>query len=148
MFLGGASFIPLQKIAKTGAFAQLLSSNIATVQKPSLASTGASGLSLTTINVGDNQSSIAVNPNTNKVYVTLLDKPILSVIDGYTNKIIENITVGKIPSSVVAVNPTTNMIYVANHEKMAIVINGYTNNIVTTIHLSSPPSAFMYHVVI
>lgn len=149
VFVDGTSFTPLQKTKTTTtvAFAQapnataIKTSNITTQNsnQPSVSPTSNDSLFVTAINVGDNQSDVAVNPKTNKVYVTLSDKPILSVIDGGTNKVIKNITVGKDPTRL-AVNPNNNTIYVGGRDNSTTIINGYNNNKLTTIHLSKTPS--------
>src|SRR5919199_47379 len=54
---------------------------------------------------------IAVNPNTNMIYVTNSADDITSVIDGKTNSVVKAIATGLDPAGL-AVNPNTNMIYV------------------------------------
>ena len=56
---------------------------------------------------------IAVNANTNRIYVTNYQDGTISVIDGINNKIIKTI---KLEPGVegIAINPLTNKIYVAN----------------------------------
>jgi YVTN family beta-propeller protein len=76
-----------------------------------------------TISLGPNPDAtgfaLAVNPNTNKTYVTPGLEPlsceshIVSVIDNSTNTLLTPITAGLSPFGV-AVNPKTNKIYVAN----------------------------------
>src|SRR3989441_6020979 len=78
---------------------------------------------IATINLGPNTEAtafaLAVNPNTNKTYVTPgwetlgCESHIVSVIDNATNTVLAPITVGLSPFGV-AVNPKTNRIYVAN----------------------------------
>jgi YVTN family beta-propeller protein len=65
--------------------------------------------------VGFHLKDVAVNPTTNRIYVTSLGAidGIVSVIDGTTNTVIATIDVGDGPFGV-AVNPATNRIYVAN----------------------------------
>ena len=57
---------------------------------------------------------MAVNPNTNRIYVTNWDSNNVSVIDGASNTVVATVAVGNHPDGV-AVNPNTNLIYVANH---------------------------------
>ena len=56
---------------------------------------------------------IAVNPNTNTIYVAHYGLNYIRVIDGYTNTNVTDIRVPYTPTSI-AVNPNTNTIYVAN----------------------------------
>ena len=85
------------------------------------------------LKVGLNPTEVAVNPNTNMVYVTNADSNTVSVIDGKTNSVVKNIEVGKQPSSI-AINPNTNMVYVANSNSNTVsVIDGKTNSVKTDI---------------
>jgi YVTN family beta-propeller protein len=78
---------------------------------------------------------IAVNPNTNKLYVTGHLSNSVYVINGYTNQLIKTIPVGLNPDGI-AVDPNTNMIYVANSASNTIsVIDGTTEGIVRTIQV-------------
>jgi uncharacterized repeat protein (TIGR01451 family) len=73
---------------------------------------------------------VAVNPVTNKVYVTTLNSNSVTVIDGMTNAT-TTVAVGAFPYSV-AVNPVTNKIYVANSDSNNVtVIDGATNATIT-----------------
>jgi YVTN family beta-propeller protein len=78
---------------------------------------------------------IAINQNTNKVYVTGHLSDSVYAINGYTNKLIKTIPVGLNPDGI-AVNPNTNMIYVANSAANTIsVIDGTTESVVRTIQV-------------
>ncbi len=78
---------------------------------------------------------IAINQNTNKVYVTGHLSNSVYVINGYTNQLIKTIHVGLNPDGI-AVNPNTNMIYVANSAANTIsVIDGTTESVVRTIQV-------------
>ena len=91
-----------------------------------------------TIAVGHHPIGVAVNANTNKVYVTNYESGFVSVIDGFTNKIENNVKVGIFPSDIV-VNPNNDKVYVAHkvhvdapgYSAVSIVsvIDGFTNNI-------------------
>jgi hypothetical protein len=101
-----------------------------------------SRLAETGIKTGRNSTAIAVNPNTDMVYVTSKDSDTVSNIEGKTNKIVHNIT-GISRPSFIDVNPRTNTIYVASENANAnilYVING-TNKSVSNITLGSLPSA-------
>src|SRR5438045_6816512 len=66
-----------------------------------------------TIPVGNNPEGVAVNPLTNRAYVTNISDNDVSVIDGVGNAVIATVNVGNGPFDV-AVNPTTNRIYATN----------------------------------
>jgi YVTN family beta-propeller protein len=81
------------------------------------------------IPTGGHPTSIAVNTNTNKIYVVNSNKDSVSVIDDSTDTMVADIHVGQNPSSI-AVNTNTNKIYVVNSNSDTVsVINGntYTN---------------------
>ena len=88
---------------------------------------------------------VAVNPNTNKIYVANYINNTVSVIDG-TTYTVKNVNVGNRPN-VIAVNPNTNKIYVANSfDSTVSVIDGsnntqlgYVNDINRTTGLTSYP---------
>ncbi len=91
-----------------------------------------------TITVGENPRGIAVNSETNRIYVANAGSDDVSVIDGSTNEIIATVEVGGGPDSV-GVNPTTKKIYVINQNSASLsVIDGSTNEVVSTIQLSEP----------
>ncbi len=90
---------------------------------------------------GTGLTALAVNPLTNFIYITNLNRTI-SVINGSTDKIIvpHGIKVGPIPASI-AVNPYENKVYVANLGNSSIsVINGNTNHVNTSRIGGSPIS--------
>ena len=77
---------------------------------------------IATVNVGRYPHGVAVNEETNRVYVANFNEPSISVIDGTTNKVMATIEAGKGPRDV-AVNARTNRLYVANllaHDVSAI----------------------------
>ena len=99
----------------------------------------ASGVETIIIKVGDGPNEVAVNPDTNMVYVINQRSDSLSVIDGSTNNVVKTIDVGDFPAGV-AVNPNTNMVYVTNlHSDSLSVIDGSTNNVVKTIRVGEIP---------
>ena len=94
---------------------------------------------ISTISVGNDPQGIAVNPNTNKIYVANQHDSTVSVINGSTNTIVSTIPVGSSPTYVAA-NPNTNMIYVANTGSNSLsVIDGSTDNVISTIQVGSKP---------
>lgn len=90
---------------------------------------------IATIPVGMCPTSVGVNPETNRIYVTNYDSGDVSVIDGTTNSVIATIPVGTYPWGL-AVNPITNRIYVSNEDDSSLsVIDGATNSVLSTIAL-------------
>jgi YVTN family beta-propeller protein len=82
---------------------------------------------------------VAVNPNTNQIYVANLQSNTVTVIDGATNNT-TTVAAGTNPVYV-AVNPNTNKIYVANENSNTVtVIDGATNN-TTTVAVGTYPYA-------
>ena len=95
-----------------------------------------------TVAVGTGPNAVAVNPNTNKIYVanTNPDNPSsVTVIDGATNNTttVNTTTVVGEFSVAVAVNSVTNQIYVVNGGGVT-VIDGATNN-TTTVPVGTFP---------
>jgi YVTN family beta-propeller protein len=93
------------------------------------------------VNVSDGPTDIAVNPNTNFIYVgrTVHFGGQITVIDGSTNAATAIGGVGSHPVSL-AVNALTNRIYVANQLSNNVsVIDGTTNSVITTIGGFSSP---------
>jgi YVTN family beta-propeller protein len=91
--------------------------------------------------LGQTPSHIAVNPNTNLIYVSDYNNDSVSVIDGKTNKVVN--TIGIETPSYIGVNPNTNMIYVDEHNRdlnssSIDVIDGKTNKVVDTIGIETP----------
>jgi YVTN family beta-propeller protein len=96
---------------------------VATALLPTAIAASAGPAVVATIGLGaDEQATafaLAVNPRTNKTYVTPgfeplgCDSHIVSVIDNETNRVLAPITTGLSPFGV-GVNPKTNKIYVAN----------------------------------
>ena len=78
-------------------------------------------------------TSMAVNPSTNRIYVSdILDNNIF-VIDSNDNTLISKIQVGKNPDGI-AINTNTNTIYVANSGDGSVsVIDGNTNTVTDNV---------------
>ena len=73
-----------------------------------------------------NPGNVAVNPTTNRVYVSNSDtffrpKEILTVIDGNTNSVIRAIILEDSSESGLAVNPVTNNIYILNDLSVTVM---------------------------
>jgi YVTN family beta-propeller protein len=83
-----------------------------------------------------NPSDIAINPVTNKFYVSKQDDNVVCVFDGKTNNLLANITVGESPHAI-AVNPNTNKVYVANYDNSTVsVIDGKLNRVIKNLTIS------------
>ncbi|HEX5502868.1 MAG TPA: choice-of-anchor D domain-containing protein, partial [Thermomicrobiales bacterium] len=92
---------------------------------------------------------VAVNPATNRVYVTYLSSvtsTAVAVIDGATNTVVTTIPLASTTCCAagtfgVAVDPATNRVYVAvaSDPPGVAVIDGATNTVVTTIPLDGTP---------
>jgi YVTN family beta-propeller protein len=91
-----------------------------------------------TIPVGAGPQGIAVNENTNRIYVTNYSDNTVSVIDGNTDSVIATVPVGTAPSGI-GVNPSTNKIYVVNHNSgsQISVINGDTNTVTAEVPVNN-----------
>jgi YVTN family beta-propeller protein len=98
----------------------------------------------------ENIVNIAVNAETNKVYVLIItDEVLVSVVDGATNKIESTFKVADLhgdydvigSARAIAVNPVTNMVYVANDYDALIVIDGSDNRVVDRIDIWGIPDS-------
>jgi YVTN family beta-propeller protein len=67
--------------------------------------------------LGRTPSEISINPQTNMIYVTGSDY--VSVIDGTTNKVVDDITLDQ-PVSDISINTQTNMIYAAGSNSVHV----------------------------
>lgn len=93
-----------------------------------------------TIAVGQEPQGVAVNPVTNRIYVTN-GLYYVTVIDGATNAVIATVTTGGDYAIAIAVNTTTNRIYVTNLESGNVsVIDGTLNTLTTTIDVGENPT--------
>ena len=93
------------------------------------------------INVGDKPVGVAVNPETNAVYVTNAGSDSISVIDGKTNLVKKTFTVGKgkVPLGL-AINPKSNTIYVANFNNDSVsIVDGSVNEVIANLPVGSGP---------
>jgi len=91
------------------------------------------------ITVGLGPGPLAVNQDTNRIFVGNTIDDSISVIDGFTNTIIATISVLEDPGPL-EINQTTNRIYVGYGEdnpanNVITVINGNTNSVETHINL-------------
>jgi YVTN family beta-propeller protein len=85
------------------------------------------------IPVGSYPRSVAVNPVTNRVYVTNNGGSTVSVIDGNANVVVATVTVGVSPNDI-DVDWETNTVYVANYNANSLsVIDGAANTVKGTV---------------
>ena len=87
--------------------------------------------------VGTAPYAEAVNPVTNKVYVSNTGDGSVSVLDPVSGSMV-SVKVGSIPRGI-AVNPTTNKIYVANYGDNSVSVVDGTNNAVTRLAVGIRP---------
>lgn len=99
-----------------------------------------SGNNTLTYNVGTNPSGIALNVNTNMIYVADTNNNTLSVIDGNSKQVVNRIAVWNGPLSV-GVNTVTNTVYAATTSQMT-VIEGSTDKVVGKIPAGHTSSNF------
>lgn len=91
---------------------------------------------VTTVDVGDSPSFIAINEVTNRVYVASDN---LYVIDGESNNVIANVGGDDFIANLISINEVTNRIYVVNSssssEVNVTVIDGNSNVVIDTVHI-------------
>jgi YVTN family beta-propeller protein len=101
---------------------------------------------LDNIELGIYPNEIVVNSNTSKIYVAHkipIERPgysaidVVSVIDGNTNKVLDNITANGI--KIKAVNEATNVLYFISNSGFISVIDGNTNKVLDNIELEQQP---------
>ncbi len=85
-----------------------------------------------TFEVTNKPTEIAVNHETNLIYLVNMDADNVSVVDGAANQLVANVKVGSKPNGI-GVNPITNLIYVGDSNGDISVIDGQTNKVITTI---------------
>jgi YVTN family beta-propeller protein len=89
--------------------------------------------SLMSIKVGSSPSGMAINPNTNLLYITNFGSDYISVINDNTNQVITSIKIEKGLWGV-DINPNTNKIYVTSVASQSLyVIDGNTNTLIEKI---------------
>ncbi len=90
-----------------------------------------------------NPSELAVNPATNKVYVTTGRNSVV-VIDGLTDSVMRSLRVETSPSMnatyALAVDPTKNQVYVASTPSpLLTIIDGGTDTVASTLRINYSP---------
>nr|WP_104178564.1 fibronectin type III domain-containing protein [Cryobacterium sp. Y50] len=92
-----------------------------------------------TVTVGDRPYGVAVNEETNTVYVANYRGGTVSVIAGASNTVTATVPVGGHPIGV-AVNETTNTVYVTNDVGGRVsVIDGASNTVTATVTAGNTP---------
>jgi YVTN family beta-propeller protein len=92
------------------------------------------------ISVSGQPISLAVNPNTDKIYAANWDTGTVSVIDGSKDEEVGTIKVGENPNAI-DINPHINRIFVANSGPVTIsMIDGLENKEIDNIALEDYPS--------
>ncbi|OCT15479.1 hypothetical protein A8709_15495 [Paenibacillus pectinilyticus] len=99
---------------------------------------------ITTLNIGQLPSHLALNARTNRIYVANFLDGTVSVINGLTNRVITTVKVGE-RCDHIAVNTRTNLIYVTTISLTAkfasvVVLNGTTNKLQRRIRFIGRPS--------
>ena len=102
---------------------------------------GATDVEIATIEAGSstnyvtNQTYLAINEATNRIFASNFDEDTLDVIDALTNTVIARIPVGFGPSTV-AVNTALNRVYVGSaHSRELTIIDGATLRVVRRLAL-------------
>jgi YVTN family beta-propeller protein len=97
-----------------------------------------------TIPVGIRPGGITYDPSNDRIYVANIWSSTVSVINGSTNSVIDNILVGRYPLWPVYV-PSNNQIYVTNAgSNDTYVINATTNRVVKSIAVGTEPFGIAY----
>lgn len=81
---------------------------------------------------------VAVNPNTNHVFVTHGLHNEVTVIDGATNTVIATLTVGTNPDDGIVIDTATNQVYVTNggSNTLSVIQDGYAPGVVATYSIN------------
>ena len=143
--------VALPEGAAPGAVAVLTSTNTIYVANTALNSVtlinGDTLAAIKTMQVGPVPGQIAVNPRTNRVYLTFRGYPAdnaggIAIIDGVTQTVVKTINLSyndQVPAPApygVAVNSVTDRIYVATTSGKLVVLDGSTDSVIATL---SPP---------
>ena len=110
---------------------------------------GATNNVVNTVAVGLGPAGVAVNPRTNKIYVTVnggccTSGNTVAVIDGSTNTVVNTIAVADDPF-LIAANPRTNLVYVTHAGVDQItVIDGSTDTVKATFSIGSEARAIAF----
>lgn len=105
-------------------------------------------IELTQFDNVDSLNAIAVNTETNKLYLLIVGgtEAFIAIIDGMTNKVDEIFKISDLPPDYdvgrvvrdIAINSDTNMIYVTRDFDSVLVIDGSNNQVAETISVEGP----------
>lgn len=95
------------------------------------------------VTIGGSPRTIAVNPNTGRIYVADYFYNNLTVVDSATNAVVARVLLPANDNNGIAIDSKTNMIYVLVEGGVAVV-NGTTNTVVGELHLSFGPGSMAY----
>jgi YVTN family beta-propeller protein len=89
-------------------------------------------------------ADVTINSKTNKIYVVNYYSNTVSIIDGKTNTVIGNISVGTSPQKIV-VSSETDRVYIYNYVSPPTLyaIDGYTNKIVKNLTIPTPVNSMV-----
>jgi YVTN family beta-propeller protein len=91
-------------------------------------------------------AGVAYNSDNNNLYVTNRGSDTLSVINGTTNALVDEVSLDTIAPSSIIYNAANNYIYVTNMGSNTVsVINGTTNTIVANIPVGLGPNGIAYN---
>jgi YVTN family beta-propeller protein len=91
-------------------------------------------------------AGVAYNSDNNNLYVTNRGSDTLSVINGTTNELVDEVSLDTIAPSSIIYNAANNYIYVTNMGSNTVsVINGTTNSIVANIPVGLGPNGIAYN---
>jgi YVTN family beta-propeller protein len=100
---------------------------------------------ITDVTVGSYPVAIAVNTNSNKIYVVNQQSNNVTVIDGATN-LTATVATGSFPMAL-AINPLTNKIYVANGNGNSVTVIDGASNRTMTVGAGTSPDAIAVNAV-
>jgi len=95
------------------------------------------------VTIGGSPRTIAINPDTGRIYVADYFYNNLTAVDSGTSAVVARILLPANDNNGIAVDPNTNMIYVLVEGGVAVV-NGSTNTVTGELHLNFGPGSMAY----
>jgi len=95
------------------------------------------------VTIGGAPRTIAIDPNTGRIYVADYFYNNLTVVDAATNAVVARILLPANDNNGIAIDPNTNMVYVLVEGGVAVV-NGTNNKVVGELHLNFGPGSMAY----
>ena len=95
------------------------------------------------VTIGGSPRTIAIDPDTGRIYVADYFYNNLTVVDAATNAVVARILLPANDNNGIAIDPNTNMVYVLVEGGVAVV-NGTTNKVVGELHLNFGPGSMAY----